>query len=551
MFRRLAVLVAVLALGALPAQAQLSPSFQTVQINTGGKITLAPSTASTPSLVMPSGVAPVTCTDGWMWKTVAGYFGCNNGVPVGPFAAGASVNASAANNLAIYSGANAISGLTPQANSVLISNGSNVPSWAASLPSGTKIPAQNVTLATYTIATLPVVTTSNVGQMAWATDCLNANQTSGNGTGCVYTVNDAGVWQPNPYLSTQTVTVGGQVLYLGGTTTNQGNGSKIQLSTGTTTSGHCVQFDANGNTQDAGGACTTGGGGGTVVASPQYELAYYSSAGTTATVTGIALTANAVLVTNGSSVPSEATTLPSGLTIPTPTISSPALTANGTYVNLTGTGKLTTAASATSAAGFNLPAGTAPTSPANGDLWTTTSALFARINGATQTMLSSITTSSPLGGGGSGPSLTLTCTTCATTTSGGALTATAPMAISSAGVISLGNQPSDVMWYADSVFPVHADTYTLMYWPFTGNGTVDSVTASTGGTGSPGFAITVAVNGSTVGGCGSVAVNGTKTTTSCGGYAIASGQPLTLQISSVTGTPFSAAVQINIHKPAS
>jgi hypothetical protein len=48
--------------------------------------------------------------------------------------------------------------------------------------------------------------------------------------------------------------------------------------------------------------------------------------------------------------------------------------------NGTTTGKLTTAASTTGSAGLNLPHGTAPTSPVNGDIWTTTTGLFARIN---------------------------------------------------------------------------------------------------------------------------------------------------------------------------
>ncbi len=47
------------------------------------------------------------------------------------------------------------------------------------------------------------------------------------------------------------------------------------------------------------------------------------------------------------------------------------------------TGKLVTATPNTSVAGINLPAGTAPASPINGDMWTTTSGLFVRINGAT------------------------------------------------------------------------------------------------------------------------------------------------------------------------
>jgi hypothetical protein len=55
--------------------------------------------------------------------------------------------------------------------------------------------------------------------------------------------------------------------------------------------------------------------------------------------------------------------------------------------------KATMAASTGTRAGFNLPQGTAPTSPVNGDLWTTSAGLYARINGATV---------GPYGTGGSG-----------------------------------------------------------------------------------------------------------------------------------------------------
>ena len=40
--------------------------------------------------------------------------------------------------------------------------------------------------------------------------------------------------------------------------TYQGNASKVQLSSGSTTSGDCVKYDANGNTVDAGAACGNG-----------------------------------------------------------------------------------------------------------------------------------------------------------------------------------------------------------------------------------------------------------------------------------------------------
>lgn len=62
----------------------------------------------------------------------------------------------------------------------------------------------------------------------------------------------------------------------------------------------------------------------------------------------------------------------------------------GTVVLKTGgtmTGALVTKASVVGGAGINLPHGTAPTSPVNGDAWTTTGGFFVRVNGTTQTMM--------------------------------------------------------------------------------------------------------------------------------------------------------------------
>ena len=55
--------------------------------------------------------------------------------------------------------------------------------------------------------------------------------------------------------------------------------------------------------------------------------------------------------------------------------------------NLSGatfTGLVGTVASTTTTAGLNIPHGTAPTTPVNGDIWTTTGGLFMRQNGSTQ-----------------------------------------------------------------------------------------------------------------------------------------------------------------------
>jgi hypothetical protein len=55
----------------------------------------------------------------------------------------------------------------------------------------------------------------------------------------------------------------------------------------------------------------------------------------------------------------------------------------------TTTGKLTTAASTTGLAGFNVPHGVAPTSPVSGDIWTTSTGLWARL-GSTSTQFASV-----------------------------------------------------------------------------------------------------------------------------------------------------------------
>ncbi len=58
----------------------------------------------------------------------------------------------------------------------------------------------------------------------------------------------------------------------------------------------------------------------------------------------------------------------------------------GSFLPLSGgtlTGELNLTASTTGASGLNLAPGTAPTSPVNGDLWTTSTGVFSRVNGAT------------------------------------------------------------------------------------------------------------------------------------------------------------------------
>ena len=61
------------------------------------------------------------------------------------------------------------------------------------------------------------------------------------------------------------------------------------------------------------------------------------------------------------------------------------VTSDTTYAFIDANGKVSTIASTTTNAGFNVPHATAaPTSPVNGDIWTTTSGLFMRQNGSTK-----------------------------------------------------------------------------------------------------------------------------------------------------------------------
>jgi hypothetical protein len=468
-----------------------------------GKITAQTSAASGAGVNLGVGVAPTTCVSGDVWTTGGGLFACVNSAAVGPFGTGGNV-------LPVY------------ANS----------------------------------AALPAVTSANNGQTAFVQNCQNSSEGAGVGTGCIYVVNKNGTWTAQPNPSNLTITVGGQALYPGGSTTNQGNGSKIQLATGSFVVGHALAFDNNGNAIDSGVPPSGGAGGsGTVTASPQNSIPFYSNAGTAAVVSGLTITNNAVLACNGSGVPSLVTTLPTGLTLPSATITSPTITGTISIAAASYTGKQTYAAGSTGSASMNIPAGVAPTSPVNGDIWETTSGVLARVNGATQgPFVGNVVTTAPLTGGATGPTVTVACATCATTTNGGTLTATSPITISAAGLIALGVQPMPIVWIADNTTTVHNDTYFVVEkWPFTNSGTINSVVYHTGGTSTPSFTASVQIAGVNVTGCNALSVtSATDTTATCtAANTITNGQTLGLVISGTTGVPSSAVIQINASRPAS
>lgn len=93
-------------------------------------------------------------------------------------------------------------------------------------------------------------------------------------------------------------------------------------------------------------------------------------------------TVNALTINNGGAGSASGSTFNGGAAI---TISHNSIGAVA-LAGSTMTGKLVTAASAAGAAGFNLPHGAAPTAPVDGDIWTTTAAVLARVNGASKTL---------------------------------------------------------------------------------------------------------------------------------------------------------------------
>jgi hypothetical protein len=143
-------------------------------------------------------------------------------------------------------------------------------------------------------------------------------------------------------------------------------------------------------------------------------------------------------------------------------------------------------AGATGAASLNMPHGAAPTTPVNGDLWTTTAGLFGRINGATQQYLPSATAAStylPLAGGTLTGNLTVGSATQITFTVGSDyLTIKAPTA---GGTVLLGGTSAVYNYYINTNHSFqNLSAVPTMTLDGTGNLTIADSTATKPGGGS-------------------------------------------------------------------
>lgn len=132
----------------------------------------------------------------------------------------------------------------------------------------------------------------------------------------------------------------------------------------------------------------TGAAGSTGATGPTGATGATGATGPTGVVTATApVTYNSGTQTVGVTVGTTANTVAAG--------DDPRITGAAQKAGATFTGEVVTPASTTGTAGINVPHGTAPTSPVNGDVWTTTAGAYVRVNG---------TTVGPLGAGGGGSS---------------------------------------------------------------------------------------------------------------------------------------------------
>ncbi len=273
------------------------------------------------------------------------------------------------NQLLYSSAANGVTGLATANSGVLITSSGGVPSIASTLPSGLTIPSPNISNPTFTGTVVLPAGTITAASIGLANQNILVGNASGDAAAVVPIANSvlitdatapigspkwattlpSGLTVPSPSISSPTITGAGSI---GGSTTINTSGSI------TGGAGSFTTLSASGNTTldaspSTGGtvgignstSTTTINGGlnitGTVTytTTPSIPLATNNIfTGQSNIATALAPTANAVLITGGLSpfqTPQWATTLPSGLTLPSPIISNP--TFSGTVVFPSGT----------------------------------------------------------------------------------------------------------------------------------------------------------------------------------------------------------------------
>ncbi|MGA2426859.1 MAG: hypothetical protein ABSG07_22900, partial [Terriglobales bacterium] len=186
-------------------------------------------------------------------------------------------------------------------------------------------------------------------------------------------------------------------------------------------------------------------------------------------------------------VPSGSVGAPAGVIIGVPSgnqITFQINAANTAYIN--SAGKLFTQPSASAQAGLNISPGTAPTSPLNGDCWTTSLGLYCYINGATVGpygggTLTGVTAGTGLTGGGTSGNVTVNLSTPVSVANGGTGTGS-PGLIAGTNISITGSWPNQTINSASASWPAMAsgtNTNALLMgsggsFGYTGTGTVNA-----------------------------------------------------------------------------
>lgn len=150
-------------------------------------------------------------------------------------------------------------------------------------------------------------------------------------SGGIFYFTSASTWASSGALTASNPVLGGGAGVAPFSGSRSGNTTIFATTSGVLVAGHCPQIDSSGNFVDSGNPCGGGAGGsGTVSSGTVNSLAYYAATGTA--VTGLATANSGVLVTNASGVPSISTTLPTGLSAPSFTVTT-AFNATGLVTN--------------------------------------------------------------------------------------------------------------------------------------------------------------------------------------------------------------------------
>lgn len=345
------------------------------------------------SLRMPHGAAPTTPVDGDMWTTTDGLFVRVNGNTVGPLGATAGTisGSGTANSFALFTGTASVgnAGMTQDTEAVYVSNrrlvcaASTTGRASLHLGAGTQpsAPVQgdlwfdgaHLHLRT---ATTTLTLTDPRAPLDASYVVLGANAVLPNervlaaGAGISITDNGAG----NSVVIAAT----------GGGLGGSGTTNTVSKFTAANTLGNSLITD-DGTTIGLGGNVTLG-----------------TSASSTIALTG-RISTHVTFSSDGASdigasganrprhyFGTGSATLGGNLTVGgAASITGTLTSGNVNVAAITASGKITAPASTASVASLNIPHGVAPSTAANGDIWTTTDGVFARINGVVVRIMTS------------------------------------------------------------------------------------------------------------------------------------------------------------------